>query len=388
LGVHSSGNLVTTKIDDHHILLIDGQQRMTTSSLLIAALRDALLSEGADEQRDKTVCQLNNALYLKENWRDLWETEKEFGDGEDATFCRLLPSFDDRKAFFTAITKGVKEGDKSDSLQSRARHIFDRSIKNYLDQKCGQNSTLRREELCIVARLALDKMGAMKVDLEDSSEADARSVASVLPQIFLWLQEKTLFSEGALLFNPSPGIGFASADLVRNLLLAPAVLALPELNQQETFYRDQWLSPVEHPGGQELSKALKDFAVVRAGPNGRRHISQLELSVAKIRERFPVGKGVSVDHASVYARFFSFYEGRLRSAAMLPPKTVAPKAKETKKKAYEMHVTAKKKEESKEEEEELDLDADVVRMVSEKVLKEFAEFISNDFKRNGGSRSE
>ena len=60
--------------------------------------------------------------------------------------------------------------------------------------------------------------------------------------MFLWLQEKTLFGMGALLFNPSPGMDFSAADIVRNLILT-SVMDLP-IEEQEEFYQRQWLEPI------------------------------------------------------------------------------------------------------------------------------------------------
>ena len=41
-----------------------------------------------------------------------------------------------------------------------------------------------------------------------------------MAQAFQWLQEKTLFAAGAVLWNPAPGIEFAACDLVRNALVS------------------------------------------------------------------------------------------------------------------------------------------------------------------------
>merc|ERR1719273_3097161 len=62
-------------------------------------------------------------------------------------------------------------------------------------------------------------------------------------QIFLWLQEKSLFGMGALLHNPSPGEYFTGGDLVRNLVLA--AVANKDLETQEQFYFQYWLRPIE-----------------------------------------------------------------------------------------------------------------------------------------------
>ena len=60
----------------------------------------------------------------------------------------------------------------------------------------------------------LDKMGVMYVEIVNEVN---------MAQVFLWLQEKSLFGEASLLFNPSPGVYFTATDMARNLLLSPGV---------------------------------------------------------------------------------------------------------------------------------------------------------------------
>ena len=42
-----------------------------------------------------------------------------------------------------------------------------------------------------------------------------KEIRRILFQVFLWLQEKSLFGEAALCFNPAPGLFFTSVDMVR-----------------------------------------------------------------------------------------------------------------------------------------------------------------------------
>jgi hypothetical protein len=63
-----------------------------------------------------------------------------------------------------------------------------------------------------VLRHAVERMYVIYVDI--LSDVD-------LAQVFLWMQEKSLFGMGALLYNAAPGITFHAADLARNLFLAP-----------------------------------------------------------------------------------------------------------------------------------------------------------------------
>ena len=64
-----------------------------------------------------------------------------------------------------------------------------------------------------------------------------------MAQVFLWLQEKSLFGEASLLYNPTPGVYFTAVDMARNLLLSP--MMSESIADQERFYRQHWLEPIE-----------------------------------------------------------------------------------------------------------------------------------------------
>jgi hypothetical protein len=64
-----------------------------------------------------------------------------------------------------------------------------------------------------------------------------------LAQAFQWLQEKTLFAAGAILWNPAPGVEFAACDLVRNALISSFLHR--SLADQEAAYREVWLDPLQ-----------------------------------------------------------------------------------------------------------------------------------------------
>ena len=64
---------------------------------------------------------------------------------------------------------------------------------NYFDAK---NKRLSDEEIEVMFFNAIHKMSVMLVVIINEVN---------LGQVYLWLQEKSLFGEGALLHNPSPG---------------------------------------------------------------------------------------------------------------------------------------------------------------------------------------
>ena len=90
-------------------------------------------------------------------------------------------------------------------------------------------------ELADLAHLALEKMGLTLVEILNEIN---------MAQVFLWLQEKSLFGQGALLHNPTPGVDFSGADLIRNLILVSVMDQ--SLSYQAQFYRVVLQVVVDH----------------------------------------------------------------------------------------------------------------------------------------------
>jgi len=88
-------------------------------------------------------------------------------------------------------------------------------------------------------------------------------------QVFQWLQEKSLVSMGALLFNPSPGLQLHACDLVRNLI-ASAHLDRA-LGEQEELFAVGWLARVELPcaaSAARIDSVLASMCDLEAAPVG------------------------------------------------------------------------------------------------------------------------
>ena len=64
------------------------------------------------------------------------------------------------------------------------------------------NSTFSVERVTIpIVKLKMDRFTALQL--------------SHVCQVFMWLQEKSLFGEAALVFNPAPGLFFTAVDMIR-----------------------------------------------------------------------------------------------------------------------------------------------------------------------------
>ncbi len=356
LGIHNSGNIVTVedKNESAFLLIVDGQQRITTESLLIAAIRDEALKIAKSVE---LVKRLEKLLYVDQDAFEKFKaSDKVFNEGEDCAFSRLLPSYNDRRPYFHCITVGYSKAEddfESKSLQWKAKMYFDAQVKKMLEKFDTDDEKLGHlEEL---ANLTLLKMGLTFVLIENEVN---------LTQVFLWLQEKSLFGEAAMLYNPSPGVDFTCADLVRNLVLAS--VADRSIREQELFHETQWLKPVERHfrDPEKLSGVIAEFVAAsgfKAETRTERHVSELETTADGFRAKY--GRAASssqTDHLMTYARFYSLYEERLRASAMLPPKP--------KKRFQTKNVNEKK--------EEIDIDNEAISQVSKQLLKDLTDFIN------------
>ena len=167
-----------------------------------------------------------------------------------------------------------------------------------------------------------------------------------MPQVFLWMQESSLFSPGSLLFNPQRGISFRASDLVRNLVLA-CYMDLPLKDQEEAYHR-LWLEPLElkHPGPDTMDSLLASFleakhpGILRQGrrhqghrglpavPEGsgrspagpreaaaRRHVSGFEKTINSLVEGGAAAGGQQMRGAVLYSKWVSVIQEEQIKAA-------------------------------------------------------------------------
>jgi hypothetical protein len=256
------------------LICVDGQQRLTTTMLLLAAIRDRALCLQLknQEKRDNTCWQqwqavvdnIDHILFRDvpqmRQWaqavaaqevhlaRDsIWSIS--FEEGEILPFSRLCPSFIDRYSYFEQVMMGtiqyyidmqseqenLKSGRSSLITIAQNDEITQQEVAKKFFNSCVE-SMFTAEEVTLIVDKTLHSMRMMYCEI--ISEVN-------LPQVFLWLQEKTLLGMGALLYNPSRGINFEASDMARNLLLS-TFSGVGE-KEQERLYRKLWLEPLELP---------------------------------------------------------------------------------------------------------------------------------------------
>ena len=149
-----------------------------------------------------------------------------------------------------------------------------------------------------------------EVNLAQVSLASLRSGHFTLtPQVFLWLQEKSLLGEAALVFNPAPGLFFTGVDMIRNLILAPVIDL--SMEQQEEFHKTLWLDPVESffPGQEnsaEFNKTLNEFVTERTKKSEEKSKGELTYEAAVKGSKFLSPE--SRLYITTYAKFITLLE--------------------------------------------------------------------------------
>lgn len=267
-GQHSTGKAIFFPAADegHTMLVIDGQQRLTTACLCIAAVRDRALVEiaalpGGDAstcgQLERLVEVLNRLLYRDVDAAHEWckvaaqrLAQAQCGldgqiwddllrDGDCPIFFSLIPSFHDRVVFSRLLLEGPCAHMAGVTLRLASRRPaevvkawFDRAVDDFCRNRSGLALVKALEQ---TARGATELMGVMSVRAIEPPPGLAQ-------QVFLWYQENALMGDGALLKNPCPGVMLAASDLARNLVLAP--LLSMGTGQMDMVMRDHWF-PIE-----------------------------------------------------------------------------------------------------------------------------------------------
>lgn len=237
-------------------LLIDGQQRMTTLTVLLAALRDASQQRG---RRD-----------LAEEITESFLTHKHKNDLQR---YKVIPRIVDRDALI-AIVEGQSTGSDRQSLVAPAMRFFRKQIERQTAD--GADQALRAILTAVTDRLSLV---VITIDGENPYE------------IFESLN--------------STGLPLEESDLIRNFIF----MQVPT-NQQEEFWTKHW-GPLEEQFGKEDERAaaLTQFYrsyLMRKGQYSKQRATFVDF---KAQRGTP---GISPREVAVELRRFAKYELWLR----------------------------------------------------------------------------
>ena len=189
-------------------LIIDGQQRLTTVSLLLAALRDTVEKNTSDRIHE---------VYLTNRFREPEDTLK------------FVPTQADRD-LYRSIILDRKEPD-SDSLMSEAYHFFRQQLKTSLEQNGDRIDSAK------VLTTVEHGLQVVMINLGDEDD----------PYLIF----------ESLNFKGQP---LTQADLIRNYILMRFNHSISTGGEQERIDRKYWL-PMETRLGENLTEFLRHYAM-------------------------------------------------------------------------------------------------------------------------------
>ncbi|KAI8616652.1 hypothetical protein BC830DRAFT_1117138, partial [Chytriomyces sp. MP71] len=218
--------------DGSSLVVIDGQQRLTASSLLVAAIRDRILaSDGpVTEHAERALRVIHAVLFSAPCALESVAAEAvALPSGEVLATARLIPSYPDRRAFYILVARNghslLRETAPAalTSHTAVARRLFDDAVQS-----------LTLSQLCRLTYSALCQYSCM------SNYLIAPNLN--LSQMFQWFQELQINNELAFGRSRNSGISFNTMDFTRNLFMSVCVDY--DLGMQTWMYKQLWF-PIE-----------------------------------------------------------------------------------------------------------------------------------------------
>lgn len=223
--------------------LIDGQQRLTTISLLFAALRQV-----AKQKREERLAEEVFKRFLI----------NEFAEGND--YFKLLPTQSDREHYKNIILGQISPDD--DSRLAIAYRYFESQIrKSEYELKKIKEAV---ERALSIVRVLLDEREDPYVVFE-SLNAKGRSLSQ--------------------------------ADLIRNYFL----MKIPT-NQQEKIYDEFWRPMEEMLGEKNLTEFIRHYLILRNGS----FVNQREVYL-NLKDYVEQGNESAVEELKILSRFSTYY---------------------------------------------------------------------------------
>jgi len=215
MGAIVSAPAVSTPIGVNKYLIIDGQQRLTTISILLCALRDHFASQDDDESRVRA--KRIHGVYLI----------NEHQNNDD--FLKFVPTHVDREIYKTIAVNvnGEINDENRNHLMVGCYRFFRKQIGN---------------EAIDPVRLLITLEQKLQVVMINLSNED----------------DPYLIFEG-LNFKGSP---LTQADLVRNYILMRFQHSVAPGGKQETIYQNYW-NPLEESLEDNLTDFLRHYAMLK-----------------------------------------------------------------------------------------------------------------------------
>ncbi|KAJ3028094.1 UNVERIFIED_CONTAM: hypothetical protein HDU68_002479 [Siphonaria sp. JEL0065] len=243
--------------DKSSLLVIDGQQRLVVTTMLILAIRDAMFNH-RDWETHSHLCNehldaIHQVLFSSPtDLESLPNQVQQLKEGDILSCVRLIPSHPDRLVFYNLLCRNGLE------LAARASpdHLSFRTF--VARQRFGSFvEPLTISQLCNLAHSALCGVSVM------SNHLIAPNLN--LCAVFQWFQQIGI--SGAKFFTiTNPGVPFHTLDFVRNFFIS--ICMDHDFDTQNQIYRVLWYTPFEQKVGLDwrrfdglLEKFIQEFGV-------------------------------------------------------------------------------------------------------------------------------
>ncbi len=216
---HFFGSIVSYAHSKDDVVLIDGQQRITTISLIIIAMINAM-KKGLCVPDDNRLAEILEDTYIVDKYR------------REERKVRLKPFRDDCTAFDKLIYNDEEEYIQDSKVTINYKYFFDRIV---------QAQELKVDDLF----KAIDRLEIIDIELEPQHGDNPQLIFESLN---------------------STGLDLTEADKIRNYVL----MNLPP-DIQEQFYDKYW-NKIEKCSGNELDGFVRNYLTIKQGviPNQRK----------------------------------------------------------------------------------------------------------------------
>ena len=245
----SLGRIIVTCVG-RTVVVVDGQQRLTSICLLLASIRD-FISRHLELNKETICIEFKSSLLSLENFCNNF-----LHPAGDANVCILEPTYFDRESFRSCMKHSGRtyftRRDHADvsNVSSSRDHIL--SAKQFLDETFLNGSLLRVVWTKIAPRTpvienshsfvlstcaslvqtVLDKIGVLYFDVDKNISNNLQCVYERLA-----MREALLSPD---LYNSSPGVLMRESDLVRNLVTS----FFFDVNDKIRIFEELWI-PIE-----------------------------------------------------------------------------------------------------------------------------------------------
>ena len=209
---HFFGSIVSYAHSREEVVLIDGQQRITTVSLIMIAMINAI-KKGLLIPEDANLCDLLENTYIIDKYRP--EEQK----------VRLKPFREDCDAFERLIFKDESEYKEDSKVTINYRYFYDRIVNK---KELSADDLFR----------AIDNLEIIDIELELQHGDDAQLIFESLN---------------------STGLDLTEADKIRNFVLMNHT---PEI--QEKYYDDYW-NKIEKCTKEALDGFVRNYLTIKEG---------------------------------------------------------------------------------------------------------------------------